>query len=75
MTINRFPTATPSGYLADGTAVFNLRDVAAAHGLTPTGCADAFEDFCWWILRQEGGSQVLQAGAMRGDDSRIHPVQ
>ncbi len=67
-------TPNPSGYLPDGTPVFVLRAIAAAHGLTAAGCTDAFND-CWWISRQPGGVALLQAGVMRADDPRIHPVQ
>ena len=67
-----FPPAVPSGYLADGTPVFALFDVAASHGLTTAGCIDAFDDFYWWLSRQQGGTAMLQAGVMRADDKRIH---
>jgi hypothetical protein len=65
----------PSGYLLDGTPVFDLRDVAAAHGMTYADCRDALREFVCWMYLHKGDMGPLLAGVMHAGDARIHRVQ
>jgi hypothetical protein len=69
------PPESASGYLIDGTPVFDLGDVAAARGMTYAECEDALADFLFWATLQGAEMGALTAGVMTEGDHRIHRVQ
>ena len=66
---------SPSGYLIDGTPVFDLRDVAAAYGMAYADCRDALREFVGWTCLRKGDVGPLLAGVMHARDTRIHRGQ
>jgi hypothetical protein len=73
MTTGRLLSVPPSGYLIDGTPVFDLGDVAAARGMTYA--EDALADFLLWATLQGAEMGALTAGVMTEGDHRVHRVQ
>lgn len=72
MTTTFLPPESPTGYLIDGTPVFDLHDVAATHGMTYAECEDALREFIECVARQRGGMESLRAGVFVAGDPRIH---
>ena len=70
-----FPPEHPSGYLIDGTPVFDLRDVAATYGMTYAECEAALREFIGCTALQRAERAALLAGVMRAGDARIHRIQ
>jgi hypothetical protein len=69
------PIKAPSGYLLDGTPVFDLRDVALAHGMSYAECEYALRDFINWTARQRPEDMSFLAGVIRADDPRFYRAQ
>lgn len=65
----------PTGYLIDGTPVFNLHDVAATYGMTYAECEDALREFIGCTVLQRGGIELLRAGVLFAGDPRTHRIQ
>jgi hypothetical protein len=65
----------PSGYLIDGTPMFDLRDIAATHGMTYSDCENALRRFIFHSGRPRAEIAAIRAGVMSADDHRFHRVQ